>query len=256
MTETAEERTLPPTPKRRAEAVARGEAAHSGLLTSAAVLLTVLAWIAGNSSAWTAQLGLWWREQWQAPLSLSGDVAPLERLSGALWTLLAWSAGLGLVGVATALGVEWAQRGIRIQAARLAPDASRLASGTTRVLAGLNPLLWLAEGLRWLAPTVTLLALLWVRRERLAALLHADPVAFLSEGGALGMEVLTRLTVTMLLLALGHYAWRRRQWERALRMTVPEYRAEQERKLPPPRRLASTGQRRDPWSQTSPLSAR
>lgn len=256
MTEPAEERNLPPTPKRRAEAIARGDVAHSGLLTSAAVLLTVLAWMAGSSPTWTVQLGLWWREQWQEPLSLSGDVAPLEQLSGALWTLLAGTGGLGLIGVATALGVEWAQRGFRIPTARVCFDASRLTSGTPRVLAGLNPLLWLAEGLRWLAPTITLLALLWARRERLAALLHADPVTLLTEGGALGREVLTRLAVTMLFLAVGHYAWRRWQWEGALRMPVREYRAEQERNLPPQRRAGSAGGRRNPWSQTSPLPAR
>ncbi len=255
MTELADERTLPPTPKRRAEVLARGDVPHSSLLTSAALLLTVLTWLAVCSPTGTEEVGRWWRDQWQEPLSLTGDDAPVERLSEALWTLLSWTGGLGLLGIATVLGVEWLQQGLRIQTARLCPDAARLTSGTTRVLAGLNPLLWLSEGLRWTAPTIAMLALLWTRRGRWTALTHADPVTLLTEGGALGLEVLTRLTATILLLALGHYAWRRWQWERALRMTVQEYRAEQERNLDPRRWAVSADRPPESSSETPSLPA-
>jgi flagellar biosynthesis protein FlhB len=255
MTELADERTLPPTPKRRSEVIARGDVAHSSLLTSAALLLTVLTWLAASSPTWTAEVGQWWRDQWQQPLSLTGDDAPVERLAEALWTLLTWTSGLGLLGIATVLGVEWVQKGIRVQTARICPDAARLTSGTTRVLAGLNPLLWLSEGLRWTVPTIAMFALLWARRERWAALPHADPVTLLTEGGALGLEVLTRLAAMMLLLALGHYAWRRWKWERALRMTAQEYRAEQERHLHPRKWAAAAGRPPEGLSEIPSLPA-
>lgn len=223
----SDERTLPATTRRRAEALARGETARSGLLTSSAALLAAVVAGASCGPELLEAAAVWLRAELTGPEVVADPEMLLSRMQSLLWTSLGWLAWSGAAAALVAIVLDVVQgRGVP-QTSRIQPDADRLwRSGISHLAEGCRPLPFLGEILRWTGPCLLTVLLLFARRNRLAELLTADPPGLLALGSGIVAEVLLRTVVALTVIGGLHYAWRRWQWEASLRMTPDELRDE------------------------------
>ena len=222
------EKTLAPTPKRKREAIERGDVLRSRDLTAAAGMIVGVTWLilAGpglvDALARLLRMGLRW------------DRATLDRFDAgdlllqATWAALPAILVLGTGVLAASLFVQLGLGDGAFVAGNLAPKASRLnpANGLARMF-GVQGLIEIVKGLAKLALLGTLV---WVwLRPRLAALVGLGSGALHAQLGlawsALS-SLLVMLTAGLVVIAMADFPiqWLRRQ--RRLRMSLQDVRDE------------------------------
>jgi flagellar biosynthesis protein FlhB len=223
----SDDRTLPASPRRRAEAWRTGPTPRSSPLSTAAIVLTTAVYgsLCGGSLLW--QSANWLRSQW-LDVAQSPPSHDLPRLvQHSLWAGIGLICGLVLTGFAAAMAIELLQAGWRFNPAHMLPDPGRLiASGPRRILGGLSLGALLGESFRWLAPLALLLSILWSDWPRLNRLLAAPPTELPAVAGDVAWQLIWRLCGWLLACGLIHYVWVRWRWERSLQVSPEQQREE------------------------------
>jgi len=227
----AEERTIPPSPRRLREARERGEVAKSQELGPALLLLMLglfldqaARFVAQGPVRFTIQLfqevpppGEWTRE-WLGGLMAQAALA-FARAAGPFL----------LVALVVGVGAQLAQIGFLFTAKPLAPKLERInpVAGFQRIFSR-RSLFELAKALFKVA--VVGAVAYWVLSGtilQLVGLIHATPVIALQQvGGALG-RLLWTTAGAWLVIAAFDYAFQRNQYLTRLRMTPYEFKQEQ-----------------------------
>lgn len=228
MSDDRSDRTLPASPRRRAEAWSTGPVPRSSALVSAAVLLAATAYGMARGSRIVLTSARWLQSRWleTSPTMLSSNDL-IQLVQQSLWAGISLAGGLILTALSAAIVIELLQSGFRLSPQRLVPNPERMASAAWRQTGGnMSPLGGIGETFRWLAPLALFGLLLWDHWPQLAALLTSPPIDMIELAGDLGLQLIWRIWGLLLLLGIAHYVWVRLGWERSLRMTPAEHREE------------------------------
>ena len=222
-------RTEEPTPKRLAEARAKGDAPKSQEIIAAAMLAAggVFLWIfAAPAARSVATTGAAFIDH---PHAFVVDAEALVGLFAAVAMRLA-AAGAGLMAllVGAALLANAAQARPVFTAERMKPKLSKLSpiAGAKRIFGpqGLNNF---AKGVGKIAVVgVILTYALWPDRRFLSGLVTADAATILSMAQGLILKLLALTVAAMAVIAAFDYGFQRRSWMKRLMMTKEEVRRE------------------------------
>ncbi len=224
-----DEKTEPASPRKRAEARARGQVAQSQEVNSALVLLaSILAiswaaphmgrelagmartyWGGGLSRAWTAQ-------------SAPGELAFLLRhTASAIAPVVLLIAAVGVASNLMQVGVMFSPEPLRPKLGNLNP-----LKGAQRIFSR-NGLVELAKALVKLA-IITWITWGTLRSEFLGLLPYfgSDLAHVLPAAGKATYHLALRVTLGLLVVAIADYAWQRFQFEEGLKMTREEVKEE------------------------------
>ncbi len=236
MAEDYGQKTLDPTPRRRQQARERGHVAHSGELTSAALLLGALAALVFAGGTVLEHLGQMMADQlrgqswadWQGLSSAFAKDAASQQFAS-------MAAGLGRVllpllgaGTLLAIGGEVLQKGFWFLPGRAAPDIARLdpVAGFQRIVSwrGAGRLSFALAKLGVVGSVVGYS--LYGRRYELASVSALD----LTGAASLIWEVCSwtclKAAGALLVLAAGDYVYQRWRYEQDLKMSPEEMREE------------------------------
>ena len=225
MSEDSGEKTEEPTAKKVEDALSKGQTPASrepGTLASLVVLLFWLLFGAGGFLAAGAALG---RSLWQEAGTLDLSVADAVAIGGDVSARVA----LALAPLLAGLMVAGALAGLvqaepRFVFERIRPKASHVsfAKGWARVF-GKRGLVEFAKALFKIgvAGTVAVVVLRGAVPE-LAAAMRRPPETFLPATGALAVQLVAAICVTMVLVAVADIVWSRRVWREQLKMTRKE----------------------------------
>ncbi len=223
----ADDRTEPPTPRRREEARRKGQIARSHELPASALLLAgflVLALLGPKLAA--ALLGMV-----RAGLRIDEVVRVDEVLlfsSALLWECVKRVAPILLVLLAVALVTVLVQVGLLFTWQPLMPSLAKI-----NPLAGLQRLFSMRGAMHAATSFVKLLVVaavayftLWGSGAAVLAALMIEEQTFPALAGALTLKLALRLGAALFVLSLFDYAWQRFRHERDLRMTKEEVKDE------------------------------
>ncbi|MBE3590227.1 MAG: flagellar biosynthesis protein FlhB [Firmicutes bacterium] len=224
----AEERRFPATPKRRREARRRGQVAHSGDLSAAAVLLGTAAAVQWWAPEAARRLAAFAVRVWSAPQGGAGAPDPLSVLPGAAAAFLGAAAPLLAAGAVVGAAAGLAQSGFGFSLSAAAPQWSRVnpLAGMARLFSSRS----LVELVKSLLKLAVVGALTYVSVARTLAdmpvWLESGPGAAVAQVARAAAGLVWRLGLAFLLLAAADYAYQRAVFERNLRMTRQELREE------------------------------
>lgn len=231
----SDERSLPATSRRRAEAIAHRGLPRSSGLTSSLVLLAVALYLVASGGEGIIAAASWLTQRLASGHTAATPAELVDSLRSGLWAGVGLSGMIVVIAFAAAAAADVVQGGLRLSPL---PLGSRFGPGWNRLLAGLAPRRWLAESLRWVLPLAVLGTVWQTHAADLAALLHQSPEQLPLMCGELIRELSLRLVGVVLTVGAVQYVWSRWTWERSLRMTPDELREEQrlERRAPGPAR--------------------
>lgn len=230
MSESTVERVHPASPRKRQEARKRGPAPASRELIAACCWLAGVGGLFCWGEPLLESLAEVARSGWSGQSWTRIDAESLSRLyDSTLGELGATLGPLWLSILAAAFAVHCAQAGWSFVPSRAAPDAARIdpARGLARIFSGENVL----EALFGVLKVVAVVAvLLWTIYENLGPLSSLTEHAARPAAALLAWIVATaalRLALTLAVLGLADFAWRKWRHEERLRMTPEEWRREQ-----------------------------
>jgi flagellar biosynthetic protein FlhB len=221
----ADDRTEPPTYKRRTKAREEGQVARSAELVGSTMLFALLWSLPGLAPRLTDRLADFWARTMAAASQGGIGTNTLGELAGNGLVQVGMLSGpvLGLV-AAGALLSNLAQVGLHFNAGLLQPKLSRL--NTVR---GLTRLVTLRSGVELLKGLVKLSIVGYTgwlfyqtHWNSLFELGLTDPMQIAPRVGELAHQMALRMVATLAVLAALDYAYQRWQLERSLRMTKQE----------------------------------
>lgn len=224
-----QDRTEPPTAKRRRKAREKGQVARSAELVGSGVLLGLIAALPRLMPGLRDEAGSYWARTIAAAGQKAIGPGELTRLAGGCLVEAGKMAGpiLGCVAGA-ALATNVLQVGLLFNVAPLQPQLSRLDP-----MSGMRRLLTLRSGvelLKGMAKMAIVIASGWSffkgHRETLLALAASDPAGIAPRVGGLAYAMSLRMVATLAVLAALDYAYQRWQLERSLKMTKQEVKDE------------------------------
>jgi flagellar biosynthetic protein FlhB len=233
MADDAGDKTEAPTPRKRQDAIDRGQVSKSQDLSAAAVLLASIVVLDIFGPGLMASLHEVVEEQ--LSLKSTGLLDPTAALLDALRWLTAVSMSLlPLLGSLVVLGVSanLAQVGFMFNTKRLEPKLSSLSplKGLKKIFGGQRAIVQLAFNLLKLF-IVGFIA--WTaisdKMGRIVSAQGLEYMQILSLGTDIVYAVALRVAVALLVLALFDYAWQRFSFERDLKMTKQEVKDEMKR---------------------------
>lgn len=229
MSQSSDDRTMQPTPRRRLEAAREGRVARSRALSSALVIVGGLAVLSMFGERVVSVI----RKQLQSHLGNSESLAVDGEKMAAQWqqTIMeVLAALLPVLGgfLVVAILANLAQTGIQFLPGNVAPRMNRISPGTglKRMLSAAN----LASVVFGLAQLVVAGAIVWwCFRSDLPEILTLGTLATAKIASAIGTILFSlsmKLGMGLFAIAVLDYAYRRWQHERELRMTPQEVREE------------------------------
>ncbi len=224
-----DDRTEPPTYKRRMKARQNGQVARSNELVSSAVLFGALGALPSLAPRMNEQVIAFWNSTMLAASHGAADPAKLEDLTRRSLAQVAMVAGpvLGLV-AGGALASNVAQVGLRFNPSLLQPKLSRLdpLAGLRRFFSP-RAAVELLKGFTKLA-IVTTSGWQYIseHRQRVAELAITNPTSIGSAIAGLAHDLGMRMAATLAVVAALDYAYQRWQFEKSLRMTKQEVKEE------------------------------
>jgi flagellar biosynthetic protein FlhB len=225
----SQDRTEPPTHKRRRKAREEGQIARSSELVGAGILLGLLCSLRALIPALAHGALDYWLQTFQA--ASRGSIGPgaLDQLAGLCFAQVGKMAGpmLGLVAVG-ALATNLAQVGFFFNTGRLQPKMSRLDP-----FKGISRLFTPRSGVELLKGFIKVGIVSWVgwqyfsgHRESLYELAVTAPTLIAPHVGDLAYGMALRMVATLAIIAALDYLYQRWQLERTLRMTKQEVKDE------------------------------
>lgn len=240
-----EERTELATPKKRLDAIKKGDVAKSPDAVAVCVLLGGVLTVVATARARSAFAFDYFRTAFSRGFALRTDAETLgASISDAIFLTLGQFALVGAVVALCSVAANFLQSGFRFLPEKLAPDFKRLdpKRGFARIFSA-DAAAQTLFGLVKIVAVVAIVALAFYRDRETFARLSAASVAELA---ALFFRFATRLALqlcgTLAALAAVDYFWRRWKWERGLRMTPRELRDEIKEEVGDPQ---LKGKRRD-----------
>jgi flagellar biosynthetic protein FlhB len=226
----ANEKTEKATPKRRGEAHAKGQGAHSMELGGAAVLLAALLALSLTGPATFQRLGeltagilrLAASPQVVSHSGLPSVLGAVARQTGlAALPLLATCAVAGIL-------VNVAQTRGRIAREKLKPDPKRLNPlAGLRNLFGPNSVVETAKGLAKVTIIGAIVALaLFPKLEEFGALVGTAPADLVATAAADVLHLAQRAALAYLLIGFADFLWQRHRFEKSIRMDRQEVKEE------------------------------
>ncbi len=240
-----EERTELATPKKRLDAIKKGDVAKSPDVVAVCGLLGGVFIVAATARARSAFAFDYFRAAFSGGFALRTDAEALgASISNAIFLTLGQFALVGAVVALCSVAANFLQSGFLFLPEKLAPDFKRLdpKRGFARIFST-DAAIQTLFGLVKIAAGVAIVALAFYRDRDMFARLSSASVAELA---ALFFRFSTRLALqlcgTLAALAAADYFWRRWKWERGLRMTPREIRDEMKEEIGDPQ---IKGKRRD-----------
>lgn len=227
----ASDRTEKPTPRHRERARKKGQVARSGDLGGSVVLAAGLFALSLTASRTLESGGAAFRSilseiSHPAAATTAAGLSSLEHV--ALTTVAVAVAPVAAVCVATGVLANLAQVGVRPAPQALRPDFRRINPVLgARNLLGPNLVFEALKAVAKVAVVgaVAALALLPGLTD-LAAKVGVPPSVLVALAGGRALQIAQRATLAYLLIGIADYAWRRRRFERQLRMTKQEVKDE------------------------------
>jgi flagellar biosynthetic protein FlhB len=225
----SQDRTEPPTAKRRRKARDEGQIARSSELIGAGILLGLLCSLQSLIPQLASGSSAYWVRTFQAAGQRSMSTAALDQMAGLCFLQVGELAGpvLGLVAIG-ALATNMIQIGFYFNTNRLQPRLGRLdpIKGIGRFFTPRSGVELIKGFVKVGIVTDVGWQFISTHRGSLSVLASTDPVQIAPHVGELAYGMALRMVATLTVLAAVDFAYQKWQLERSLRMTKQEVKDE------------------------------
>jgi flagellar biosynthetic protein FlhB len=223
------ERTEEPSQKRLEEALKRGDVVKSQEVNTwfvmAGATLVLMAFSAGMSRDLTATMRGIIANSWQIDLDGPALPALFKTLGGEIIAAVAIPFLIlmlaALAGNVVQHKLVWSFETLTPKLSKISPIAGLQRQFSKQALANF------AKGLiKLVLVGAVLAALMWPERERMEALVHADPAALMPFISALALKLMGTVVAMLAVVAAGDYLFQYRQWYDKQKMSLRELKEE------------------------------
>ncbi|MFD1702746.1 flagellar biosynthesis protein FlhB [Methylopila henanensis] len=223
------EKTEQPTQKKLDDAVKRGDVAKSQEVSTwfslAAATLALSVFGDGAVSGLNATLTRFLSDAH----SFRTDGVSLTAMAGGVGLSVAAALALPVLCLmAAAIGGNLVQHRFVFSAESITPKLSKISplSGFKRLFSVESFVNFLKGLLKLAIVGVVIWMVIWPERQRVSALVAADPVQMLGALKTLSLDVLVSAVAVFAVIALADYVWQRRRWNERLKMSIQEIKEE------------------------------